>query len=66
MKRPVRVLIPTGFGLNCEEETARAFQSSAAEIRAMLAEYQKLREWEDPRPGKRSGPANTSAPRQVR
>ena len=32
MKRPVRVLIPTGFGLNCEEETARAFRMVGAEV----------------------------------
>jgi len=27
-----RVLIPTGFGLNCEEETARAFRMAGAEV----------------------------------
>ena len=33
MKRPVRVLlIPTGFGLNCEEETAPAFRMVGAEV----------------------------------
>ena len=29
--KPVRVLVPTGFGLNCEEETARAFRLVGAE-----------------------------------
>jgi phosphoribosylformylglycinamidine synthase len=32
VKRPVRVLVPTGFGLNCEEETARAFRMVGAEV----------------------------------
>jgi len=27
-----RVLVPTGFGLNCEEETARAFRLAGAEV----------------------------------
>ena len=27
-----RVLVPTGFGLNCEEETARAFRLVGAEV----------------------------------
>jgi phosphoribosylformylglycinamidine synthase len=30
--KPVRVLIPTGFGLNCEDETARAFRLVGAEV----------------------------------
>ena len=28
----VRVLVPTGFGLNCEDETARAFRMVGAEV----------------------------------
>jgi phosphoribosylformylglycinamidine synthase len=32
MSRPVRVLIPVGFGLNCEEETAAAFRMVGAEV----------------------------------
>lgn len=32
MSRPVRVLIPVGFGLNCEEETATAFRMVGAEV----------------------------------
>ncbi len=32
MKRPVRVLVPTGLGLNCEDETARAFRLAGAEV----------------------------------
>jgi phosphoribosylformylglycinamidine synthase subunit PurQ / glutaminase len=31
VSRPVRVLIPVGFGLNCEEETAAAFRMVGAE-----------------------------------
>ncbi len=30
--KPVRVLIPVGFGLNCEDETARAFRMVGAEV----------------------------------
>lgn len=29
---PVRVLLPTGFGINCEAETARAFRLAGAEV----------------------------------
>lgn len=32
MSRRIRVLIPTGFGLNCEEETAAAFRMVGAEV----------------------------------
>ena len=32
MKQPERVLIPTGFGLNCEDETAAAFRMVGAEV----------------------------------
>jgi phosphoribosylformylglycinamidine (FGAM) synthase-like amidotransferase family enzyme len=32
MSRRVRVLIPVGFGLNCEEETAAAFRMVGAEV----------------------------------
>jgi phosphoribosylformylglycinamidine synthase len=32
VSRPVRVLIPVGFGLNCEEETAAAFRMVGAEV----------------------------------
>ncbi len=32
MSRPVRVLIPVGFGLNCEEETAAGFRMVGAEV----------------------------------
>ncbi len=32
MSRPVRVLVPSGLGLNCEEETARAFRMCGAEV----------------------------------
>jgi len=30
--RPVRVLVPVGLGLNCEDETARAFRLVGAEV----------------------------------
>ena len=30
--KPVRVLLPVGFGLNCEEETAQAFRMVGAEV----------------------------------
>jgi len=30
--RPVRVLVPVGLGLNCEDETARAFRMVGAEV----------------------------------
>jgi phosphoribosylformylglycinamidine synthase len=30
--KPVRVLVPVGFGLNCEEETAHAFRLVGAEV----------------------------------
>ncbi len=30
--RPVRVLVPVGFGLNCEDETAAAFRMVGAEV----------------------------------
>jgi phosphoribosylformylglycinamidine synthase len=30
--RPVRVLVPVGLGLNCEDETARAFRLAGAEV----------------------------------
>ncbi len=32
MTRPVRVLVPVGLGLNCEDETARAFRLAGAEV----------------------------------
>ncbi len=32
MRRPLRVLVPTGLGLNCEDETARAFRLAGAEV----------------------------------
>ncbi len=32
MRRPVRVLVPVGLGLNCEDETARAFRMCGAEV----------------------------------
>lgn len=32
MRRPVRVLVPFGLGLNCEDETARAFRLCGAEV----------------------------------
>ena len=30
--KPVRVLLPVGFGLNCEDETAHAFRLVGAEV----------------------------------
>jgi len=32
VSRRIRVLVPTGFGLNCEEETAAAFRMVGAEV----------------------------------
>ena len=32
---PVRVLIPTGFGINCESETAYAFKLAGAQVQAL-------------------------------
>jgi phosphoribosylformylglycinamidine synthase len=32
MSAPVRVLIPVGFGFNCEDETAAAFRMAGAEV----------------------------------
>ncbi len=32
MSRPTRVLVPVGFGLNCEDETAAAFRMVGAKV----------------------------------